>query len=276
MKHHNFILILFCFSLVVSCSSPPTKMMTYNIRYDNPNDGDNWWDLRKDEVVELIKNYNPDFIGLQEALPNQTAFIAEKLDAYHYIGHGRDGVGTNSEGAPIFYNKARYDLIESETIWLSETPDTISRGWDAALNRIVTYGVFQDKTNNQSVHIFNAHFDHMGELARFKSAELLVNYMRTNNLSNKQVVLMGDFNALPTESPIQLLTKELEDSYNTKGVPVEGPTGTFNAFDTNATATKRIDYIFTKNVVVKSYRCIDDRRANDLHVSDHFALIIEM
>jgi len=250
--------------------------MTFNIRYDNPNDGDNWWDYRKDEVVGLITKYDPDFIGLQEALPNQTAFIEDKLTGYTYIGVERDGKGTNSEGAPIFYNSAKYELMESKTIWLSETPDTISRGWDAALNRIVTYGVFKNKMNDRSLHIFNAHYDHMGSVARQQSSELIVDYINKNNLSDKIIVVMGDFNSAPTDGPIQTLTQLLDDSYTVEGIPIIGPFGTFNAFDTTAIAKRRIDYIFAKNTDIKSYRCIEDRRSNGLHVSDHFAIIVEL
>ena len=270
------IFLLTSFSLLLSCTSRPIKMMTYNIRYDNPNDGANWWDLRKSEVIGLIQKYDPDFFGLQEAMPNQTEFISSQLKAYKYIGIGRDGKGTNSEGAPIFYKPETYELLQTETIWLSATPDTISRGWDAALNRIVTYAIFKNNATNKTIHIFNAHFDHRGKLARQKSAELLVDFIQKNELSNEPVVLMGDFNALPMDVPIQTLTEEFEDAYNTADNSLNGQVGTFNAFDTTAIATKRIDYIFTKNVAVKSYRCINDRRENRLHVSDHFALIIEM
>jgi endonuclease/exonuclease/phosphatase family metal-dependent hydrolase len=276
MKYFKLILLLTSFSLVASSSIAQTKIMSFNIRYDNPNDGQNWWDLRKGEVIELLKYYHPDFLGIQEVLPNQLDFIAENLDTYHFIGYGRDGLDTNSEGAPIFYNSAKYQLLGKEQFWLSETPEEISRGWDAALNRIVVYGIFRNKATNQTIHVFNTHFDHMGENARLKSAELLVDFIRKNHLADKKVVLMGDFNILPSESPIKLLEQEFEDSYRIENIPVYGPIGTFSGFDTIKTVTKRIDYIFTKNIDIKSYRCIDDRRKNNLYPSDHFPIIIEM
>ncbi len=276
MKLLIFIFTLVSFSLFTSSSVAQSKIMSFNIRYDNPNDGLNWWDLRKNEVVELLKYYRPDFIGIQEALPNQTKYIAENLDAYKFIGHGRDGLDTDSEGVPIFYNSTKYELLEEEQFWLSETPEKVSRGWDAALNRIVVYGIFRSKATNQTFHVFNTHFDHMGETARLKSAELLVNYIRKNNFVHKKVVLMGDFNILPSESPIKLIEQVFKDSYRIEDLPVYGPIGTFSGFDTIETVTKRIDYIFTKNVDIKSYRCIDDKRKNNLYPSDHFPIIIEI
>lgn len=276
MKNSKLLLVFISLFIVFSSSFAQTKIMSYNIRYDNPNDGENWWELRKDEVIDLLKYYSPDFIGFQEAMPNQLEFIASNLEEYNYIGHGRDGLGTNSEATPIYYNSSKYELLEKEIFWLSETPEKISRGWDAALKRIVVYGKFKTKTTNQILHIFNTHFDHRGENARHKSAELLVDYVRKNQLADQKIVLMGDFNALPSESPILLLEQEFMIGYKTKGQTGYGPVGTYNGFDTIKAVTKKIDYIFTRNIDIKSYRCIDDRRKNNLHVSDHFPVIIEI
>lgn len=275
MNYFKLILILSYTFLVVSNSYAQTKIMTFNIRYNTPNDGENWWDLRKDEVVESLKYYHPDFIGIQEATPNQLNFIANELDDYDYIGHGRDGLNTESEGVPIFYNNTKYELLETKVFWLSETPEKVSKGWDAAFNRIGVHGVFKNKTTNQIIDIINTHFDHEGEIARLKSAELLIDYVRKNNLTNKKTVLMGDFNCIPSESPIELLEREFKVSYKIKDFPVYGPVGTFNGFDTKGTVTKKIDYIFTKNIAVINYRCIDDRRKNNLYLSDHFPIMIE-
>lgn len=276
MKHFKLIFILICSLLVFSSNYAQTKIMTFNIRYDTPNDGENWWELRKDDVVELLKYYHPDFIGIQEAMPNQLKFISDSIDDYNYIGHGRDGLSTDSEGVPIFYNHTKYELIEKKTFWLSETPEKVSRGWDAALNRIAVHGVFKSKITNQIVNIINTHFDHKGENARLKSAELLIEHIRKNHLTHKKIVLMGDLNCLPAESPIKLLEHEFKNSYKIKGSPVYGPVGTFNGFDTIKPVTKHIDYIFTKNIDIKNYRCIDDRRKNNLYISDHFPILIEI
>lgn len=276
MKYFKLILVFISLFLGFSSSFSQTKIMSYNIRYDTPNDGDNWWELRKDEVVELLKYYSPDFIGIQEAMPNQLKFVANNLDKYNYIGYGRDGLGTNSEGVPLFYNSNNYQLLGQEVFWLSETPQKISKGWDADFKRIVVYGKFKTKKSNQIVHIFNTHFDHKGENARLKSAELIVDYINKNQLADKKIVLMGDLNCLPSESPIKLLEQEFKNSYKIKSASVYGPIGTFNRFNTMKAATKKIDYIFTKNIDVKSYRCIDDRRKNNLNLSDHFPIIIEI
>ena len=42
------------------------SIMSYNIRYDNEWDKVNSWEIRKDEVIKLIYEYDPGIIGIQE------------------------------------------------------------------------------------------------------------------------------------------------------------------------------------------------------------------
>lgn len=275
MKYIKFKLAFISLFLVLSSSYAQTTVMSFNIRYSTPNDGDNQWDLRKEEVVESLKYYSPDFIGVQEATPKQLEFMAKQLDTYNFIGHGREGMGTDSEGIPLLYNTDKYELLGDKVFWLSKTPDKASIGWDADYKRIVVYGEFKNKTTNKIIHIFNTHFDHIGENSRLKSAELIVDYISKNKLADKEIVLMGDFNCQPSELPIKMLEQEFNNSYKVMGSSAYGPVGTFNGFDTIQVVTNKIDYIFTKNIDIKIYRCIDDRRKNNLYLSDHFPIMVE-
>lgn len=252
------------------------SVMTYNIRYNSPNDGENKWEYRKEEVVDLIENYNPDFIGIQEAMPAQLDFLNEHLKSFSYIGHGRDGINTRSEVIPIFFKKNKFNLVESEVLWLSPTPHKVSKGWDAALNRIVVYGLFEENKTGELLHIFNTHFDHRGRLSRIRSAEFLIKQIQKKEIENEKIILMGDLNCYPNQEPIEILSALLEDSFNESRYPTYGPMGTFNGFDTIRVFKARIDYIFTKNIKVKNYRCIDDRRQNGRYPSDHLPVLIEL
>jgi len=276
MKPLKIALIFISLLLGYISSFAQIKIMSYNIRYDSQNDGENRWDLRKNELVKLLEYYHPDFIGIQEAMPHQFKFIAEHLDHYNYLGHGRDGLDTDSEATPIFYDFTKYELLTKDLFWLSSTPKKISKGWDAALNRIVVYAKFKSRKTNQIIHIINTHFDHIGKNARLNSAKLIVDFIRNKKLTNKKIILMGDFNCLPFELPIKNLEQEFENSYKSKNSLAYGPTGTFNGFNIRDIETKQIDYIFTKNLEVQSYRCIDDRRTNNLYFSDHFPLLVEI
>ncbi len=250
------------------------SFMSFNIRYDNPKDNANSWGNRKKELVQLIEYYHPDFLGVQEALSNQVDYIQKNCSNYHYIGIGRYG-DKNGEFSALFYDTTKFELLLSETFWLSNTPNIISKGWDAALNRICTYGKFRKKNSKQVIYVLNTHFDHKGISARINSAKLIVNKVKSFGYRSK-IVLMGDFNSTPEEKPIKILKKVLDDGMFVSEKAFYGPLGTFNGFDNISVIDKRIDYIFVQNLSVNTYRHIDDRRKNNLLVSDHFPVFVEI
>lgn len=275
MNQLKTLLTLLICSFLVS-SQGQTSVMTYNIRYDNPNDGDNWWEKRKTEVAQLIQFYQPDFLGIQEGLVHQVKFLDTQLPSHAYIGVGRDDGKEKGEYAALYYDTTKFELIQSKTFWLSPTPDKVSVGWDAALERVVTYGAFKHKKTAEALFVFNAHFDHKGKVARAESAKLIVEKIKALGLSQKKLIVMGDLNCLPTEEPIQAFLSLLDDSAQIAQKPFYGPIGTYNGFDPNRILERRIDYVLTKNVVVTTYRHIDDRRQNGLCVSDHLPVLVKI
>jgi len=252
------------------------KLITYNIRLDLASDGENAWSNRKDYFCSQLAFYEPDIFGIQEALPNQVIDIEKTLKKYNNDGIRRDGIG-KGESSNIFYKKDRFELLQESTFWLSETPEVMSKGWDAALNRVCTYALFKDKKTNQIFWVFNTHFDHIGELARTNSIKLILSKIKTLNAKNYPVFFMGDFNSEPSEERIVNLKKEMLDTYDVSIEKPFGPTGTFNAFKHNEAVTKRIDYIFiTKNnkLKVKKFAVLSDSK--DLkYPSDHLPVYTE-
>lgn len=253
-----------------------TSVMTYNIRYDNPKDNENWWGHRKEEVVDLIRYYSPTIFGIQEGLHHQVAYLDSSLNEYKYVGVGRDDGKTKGEYSAIFYRPEALKLLESQTYWLSETPDKVSVGWDASMERITTFAVFVDVKTGDTLNVFNAHFDHIGAEARLNSAKVILEIIEHKSLDNKQLIVMGDFNALPENAPIQTFKKKLTDPYLLEEVVTYGPIGTSNGFDPDRIMDRRIDYVLTKNINVRSYRHIDDRRKNNLYPSDHLPVLVEL
>ena len=126
MKNIRLIPILILL-LNINAMIAQQKYMTFNIRFDNPADGEDRWELRKEELCNSIRKHDPDFLGIQEALPNQVEYMDTRLEKYSYFGFGRDGEGSRSESVPIFYKSDSYELLASEVFWLSETPETPSR-----------------------------------------------------------------------------------------------------------------------------------------------------
>lgn len=253
------------------------KVMTYNIRLDVASDGVNNWNLRKDFFTSQIQFYEPDILGVQEARPNQVIDLASSLNQYDAIGIGRDGIG-HGESSNIFYKKDRFSLKESDTFWLSETPNEISKGWDAAYNRVCTYGLFKDLQTKKLFWIFNTHLDHIGAEARTKGIELILSKIKELNTKKYPVIFMGDFNSEPNESRIVALKKRMDDASEVSIEKPFGPLGTFNNFKHNESVTQLIDYIFiTKNstLKVKKYAVLSDSK-NLMYPSDHLPVYVEI
>lgn len=155
-------LLLFC-PLAYGQKSEPVNALSFNIRYDNPNDGLQNWHYRKDNILRMINFYDLDILGLQEVLINQLNFLKKHLNEYETVGVGRKDGKNKGEFAPIFFRKNKFELLESGTFWLSETPEKVSIGWDAALERIATWAVLKDKTSRKEFIVMNTHFDHIGK-----------------------------------------------------------------------------------------------------------------
>jgi len=275
MKKLLLLILLGLFVVFNSCTDYNKKIniMTYNIRLDTETDSINKWDNRKEGIVSLIKEEDIHILGIQEALPNQIEYLSQQLKNYDYIGEGRDG-GSNGEYSAIYFKSDNVVLEQEETFWLSETPEIPSIGWDAAIKRIVTLGVFKIKNLEKKLIVYNTHFDHVGKVAREKSASIILNHITKNNYQDKPTVVMGDFNANPDESPIKLLSEQLQDSF--KVLPVKDPIGTFSGFDLCSKLLNRIDYIFTKKINIIDYKHIDKKLPSGLWPSDHLPILISI
>lgn len=252
------------------------KLISYNIRYDNSSDGLNSWNNRKDFFCNQLKFYAPDIFGIQEGLEHQLKYIDRSLAIYKYVGVGRDDGKEKGEHSAIFYNTNKFTLILQSTFWLSETPDVISKGWDAALNRICTYALFEITGNKQKFWVFNTHFDHIGVLARTNSAKLIVEKIKSLNKNNYPVFLMGDFNSESNTDAYSNITAYLSDAKKVCQGIVFGPEGSFNGFEFNKPVKERIDFIFIDNqkIAVSKFAILSDSK-DCRYPSDHLPVYIE-
>lgn len=238
---------LFAISTFFNVQSQTIDVISYNIRYDNPNDAPNNWDNRKDFLIGQLNFYAPDVFGTQEGLVHQLKDIDMGLEDYTYFGIGRDHGDDRGEFTAIFYNTKKLKLLAQATFWLSETPETPSKGWDAALPRICTYGLFENKEGGNKFMVFNTHFDHVGVKAREESSKLILKKIKELNPEDLPVVVTGDFN-LESDSPgVQVILTQMTDAHLAAGENAFGPTGTFNGFDFAKPVEKRIDYIFVSD-----------------------------
>ncbi|QUI23070.1 endonuclease/exonuclease/phosphatase family protein [Vallitalea pronyensis] len=256
-------------------------IMTFNIRYDNDWDKEHSWESRKERVVEKIKTIMPHSLGIQEGLIHQVKYLASKLQHYDYAGIAREDGHEKGEFAAIFYDTKKLKLLETDTFWLSETPEQIgSLGWDADCTRICTWAKFQVINSNNVFYHFNTHFDHAGSVAQKESAKLIIKIIK-EIAGRFPTVLSGDLNVTPDSEAYNILTGKVStENYhshdclsdtclNEKGHPVLN--GTFTDFGQCKDILK-IDYIFTKNTVQVKEACILDN-PKDTVTSDHYPII---
>lgn len=270
----NILYWIFCIGMIFS-SYGQMEVMSYNIKYANETDGENSWSKRKNHLTNQVRFYEPDILGVQEALKSQLDHLLSHMSEYTYSGTGRDGEEAG-EFSAIFYNTEKFTKLEEGTFWLSETPEKPSKGWDAAYPRVCSYVKLKNKETQKAFWIFNTHFDHVGDMAREKSSQLLLEKINEYNRGEHPVILMGDFNLEPDAKEIQRISSELVDTRN-KAEVVFGPEGTFNAYEYDSPVSRRIDYIFiSKNdFQVLKYGVLTDSK--DLKFpSDHFPVLVKL
>ncbi len=279
-KYHNIFLGL-CILLLLthSCEEKNTpenhkmKVCSFNIRFDNPGDGYNRWENRREDVVTFLNIEQPDLIGMQEALLNQLEYIEAELPKYSRVGIGRDDGEEAGEFSPILFKNERFKLNSTGTFWLSETPEKPSIGWDAQIKRICTYAFLTDRKTGHAVHVYNSHFSHVGVTARYRSAQLIVDSIQAKS-AGVRVILTGDFNTEPNTTPYSEFIKGgLADSFDSE--LKLGPVGTYNGFNVTDKYYRRIDYIFTigfNSVYYITYGII----TGNSFLSDHFPVIAQM
>lgn len=249
------------------------NIATYNLRYNNPGDGENAWENRKEHVKALIRFHEFDIFGTQEGLIDQLNDLAT-MKEYSFVGVGRDDGKTEGEHSAIFYRNARFELLDKGDFWLSETPGEPSYGWEAQIKRICSWGKFRDKMTDKTFFVFDAHFDHRAVEARRQSGVLMIKQIKEIAGENS-VFFLGDLNSTPDTEQVKMLSSFLDDSYKVSQMPPYGPEGTSNGFNFNAPLKRRIDYIFvSKNIKVLKYGVLTDNYEQK-YPSDHLPVVIK-
>jgi endonuclease/exonuclease/phosphatase family metal-dependent hydrolase len=255
------------------------RVMTYNIRWPNPDDGPDRWDVRRPRVVQTIRRLRPDLLGVQECYRFQADFLLAGLPGYTLVGAGRDDGAQQGEMTAILFRDDRLERVDHGHLWLSDTPDVPgSVGWDADLTRMATWAVLRDRRAGDTWLAVNTHFDHAGSNARTESAKLLGRFIldkRAELGPNTPVVLMGDFNAGVYSAPYLELCgaiggPRLVDTYRAARYRArrDGPEGTFNRFRNHHDGA-RIDWVLTSRNVITLEAGIDRTRLDGRNPSDH-------
>lgn len=249
------------------------NVMSFNVRYGTAMDGENHWRHRKDILVETIRRGAPDILGLQECLEFQAEYIVETLPEYRWIGIGRDP-GGKGEMTAVLYNKNVLVPLEVRHFWLSETPDVpASISWDSSLTRMATHVRFQHIPSGVFIHCINTHFDHRGEEARARGAEVMVDQAK-NIPEDLPLVILGDFNASAEKS--RPWTVFQESGYQDAWIAAEnreGPPVTWGAFKAPEPDGNRIDWILFRGPLAVQYAETILYNKDGRYPSDHYPVL---
>lgn len=266
---HQLLTAIFLF-VSMSIFGQEVQVMTFNIRYDNPNDPITW-EERRDEVAQAM--FFHDLIGVQEALKHQVEYIDERLPLHDWVGVGRDDGESSGEFAAIFYNTATFTLIHAETIWLSPWMHSVgSVGWDAQLPRTATIALFKHNASGKTLRVINTHFSHVGDDARIYAAHLLRGFVGL--ATQDRVVILGDFNADPDSEPYAVLSAPpLADAYEAASLRCRQDFTTYGSFDPHASIMLRIDHIFS-NADRVNWICAEEYIKYGFYISDHLPVFM--
>lgn len=254
----------------------PIRVMTFNIRLNLASDGPNAWPHRKEAVASMIRFHDADLIGLQEALPEQLRDLDALLPDYARFGTGR-AADLLGEHSAILYRRSRFEVLQHNTFWLSETPEVRgSKGWDAAYERIATWGRLRDRRSGLDFFHFNTHLDHVGKVARRESARLLV--QRIDRIAGAHpVILTGDFNDVAQSEPHRGITSAaFADAFDATRDPHHGPTSSWNAFKAIEPG-RRIDFIFVRgSIAVDRHAILSETIDGGRFPSDHLPVVADV
>jgi endonuclease/exonuclease/phosphatase family metal-dependent hydrolase len=237
------------------------RVLSFNLRYANAEDGENRWENRRELAFDVIHEYRPEVLAVQEALRSQLDDIRARFTGFDEVGVGRDDGQTRGEYSAILYRADKLKVIAQETLWLAGAENLRTPGArhpDASLPRICTWALFEDVASGERFYVYNTHLDHVSQPAREDAAVMITDAFRREQPSAGRI-LCGDLNAgednavvkhlkgtidLPTGStaaPAAVASRAMVDTFRVLQ-PYQGKVGTYHAFRGGMDGEK-IDYI---------------------------------
>ena len=240
--------------------------MSYNIRYGTAEDGTNSWQYRYPASAMMLDDLRPDVVGLQEALYDQVQYLVMTLDkTYKSVGVGRDDGKKEGEIMALLYNFKTTKLMKWGTFWLSDTPDTPSRGWDGACNRCATWAVLKDKATGRKYFVVNTHIDHVGAEAQEKGVKLVVDKVAELNKENLPVIVTGDFNMEVSDGKLDPMKAGFQNARSSAVV-----TDDHFSYNGWGRSQSTIDYVWYKGFTCTRFETVTKPYYDRTFISDHF------
>ncbi len=249
------------------------KLISSNIRFDNPADGANSWSHRRLHLTELLLSHSPDVIATQEGRFDQLKDFEILLKDFIIIDHHRSWI--KERMYPSFYlRKQAFEVLRSGDLWLSETPQIAgSKSFESAFPRLMTWTEVQLKNSELKFFMVNTHLDHVKRETRLHQVKVLAQEIKKEWDGQSSLFIFGDFNDDPDSPVRQVLTDhfpKLIDSWRIFNATEET---SHHAFQGECQNGSRIDWILVDNQIeVKA--CIMDKSKPEGHYpSDHFPVV---
>lgn len=254
------------------------KVITFNLRYDKPDPGNNSWKLRRKAVATLISRHQPAIVGTQEGQAHQLLDLHRLLPDYQSLGADRDGTG-RGEHCAIFYDCRQLDCRSSGNFWLSGTPNvmgSVSPDWENPVPRMATWAIFSSGDSRRQIVFFNTHLDYHSPKARELSAELIRDRLGQMDIQNAVLLLTGDFNAEPESPTRQSLLRPLGNGVrllDVLGHLAAKEQKTYHEFTGQAIAA--VDTIYYDSRLHLKASTVDTAAIDNIWPSDHYPVIAE-
>lgn len=251
------------------------RVMTFNLRFENENDGPHAWPLRREMVVDIIRGYAPAVLGTQEGKWSQLIYLREQLPEYEPVMPGRLP-DKHIQCSTLFFRKADISIECGREFWLSETPEVhLSKSWDSAFPRMLSFADVRIEGSFRKMTAAVTHLDHLGVEARYRQAGIISQWA---NQQRFPVILMGDFNDDPGSRVHDILTSpetDLHDTWEMAGGGDGAQSFTHHGF-TGVPQKNRLDWI----LVDSHFRVLDARiirdHVNDAFPSDHYPYMADI
>jgi endonuclease/exonuclease/phosphatase family metal-dependent hydrolase len=243
-------------------------IMSYNI-LNGGTSKEELWNNRKAASLSMLQNVKPDIIGMQEVQSVHKSFYDTNLTNYKMLGLPRDNTGSYAEYCAIYYRSDKFTVLDSKTIWLSETPEVMSKSWGSAYYRICTYAKFRSINTGEVFFFFNTHLDYTSE-AFSHQISLLESKIKEIAGDNTKIFVTGDFNMEPSVEGIVNFAKYFKNTRMQFPESIYYYCGTFHDF---GTVNKFIDYVWYRNAIPKSYSVINSAWNGVEYVSDHYPIV---
>lgn len=247
------------------------NVMSFNIRCANDANGHTIAE-RAPRIKSIFEAYSPDLVGIQEFSPAWEQFFEEYLAIGYEMYYIPRDFNKNREATPLMWKNDKYECIEKKTFWLSDTPETESRGWDEKydVNRICSYVVLKDREKGKQFVFMNTHFG-FGDNCQTKSAELIYKYSR--NFADLPVFVTGDFNMKNDSAGYKVMSGLFTD---VNFVTAKDYSCTFHGYEPEKHPDYYIDYCFVNGLVTpKEHKIITDT-FDGKYPSDHYALLFKL